>query len=205
MRTVTPQERQDHDTTLPSAAALVLALAAALAAPWAGLSAQPAVPCTAIENDAERLACYDRALRGDAAPAERARPAAPAAPARAAPRDAPSSPAAAAPAAPATAAQPRSERRVRESTAPAAPAAPVAGRDAEEGVVPIVIVGVRALRGRETTFTAEDGSLWVQTDSQRIMGLPDPPFEAELKPGAMGSHFLVPQGRTRMARVRPAR
>ena len=191
MRTVTPQERQDHDTTLPSAAALVLAIAAALAAPWAGLSAQPAVPCTAIENDAERLACYDRALRGDAAPAERARPAAPAAPARAAPRDAPSSPAAAAPAAPATAAQP--------------PAAPVAGRDAEEGVVPIVIVGVRALRGRETTFTAEDGSLWVQTDSQRIMGLPDPPFEAELKPGAMGSHFLVPQGRTRAIRVRPAR
>ena len=57
--------------------------------------------------------------------------------------------------------------------------------------------------GRETTFTDEDGTSWVQTDSQRIYGLPDTPFDAELKRGAMGSYFLVPAERARAIRVRP--
>jgi hypothetical protein len=100
---------------------------------------------------------------------------------------------------------PRRERRVRESAAPTAPAAPVAGREAEaaEAVVPIVIVGVRTLLGRETTFTDEDGTSWVQTDSQRLINLPETPFDAEIRPGAMGSHFLVPSGHARAIRVRP--
>ena len=63
---------------------------------------------------------------------------------------------------------------------------------------------MRALPGRETTFTLEDGSAWVQTDSQRISGFPDMPFPAELKPGAMSSYFLVPKERGRAVRVRPA-
>jgi hypothetical protein len=42
----------------------------------------------------------------------------------------------------------------------------------------------------------------VQTDSQRVVGFPDPPFEAELKPGTMGSQFLVPKERGRAIRVR---
>jgi len=71
--------------------------------------------------------------------------------------------------------------------------------------VPIVIVAMRALPGRETTFTAEDGTAWVQTDGQRLVGLPDTPFAAEIRPGAMGSYFLVPSDRGRAVRVRPAR
>jgi hypothetical protein len=71
--------------------------------------------------------------------------------------------------------------------------------------VPIVIVGVRTLQGRETTFTTDDGVSWVQTDSQRLFGLPEAPFDAELKPGAMGSYFLVPKDRARAIRVRQAR
>jgi hypothetical protein len=117
----------------------------------------------------------------------------------------------AAPSAPAPVAaaaeQPRRERSIRESAAPAAPAAraaPIAGRDDDEQIVPVVIVGVRALPGREATFTAEDGTLWVQTDSQQIVGLPDTPFDAELKSGAMGSRFLVPKDRARAIRVREA-
>ena len=46
---------------LVRAAALALLLTTL---PWHAATAQTAVPCTAIENDAERLACYDRALRG---------------------------------------------------------------------------------------------------------------------------------------------
>jgi hypothetical protein len=68
-----------------------------------------------------------------------------------------------------------------------------------------VIVGTRALPGRETTFILADGTSWVQNDSQRITGLPDTPFEAELKPGAIGSYFLVPKDRGRAIRVRPVR
>jgi hypothetical protein len=86
-----------------------------------------------------------------------------------------------------------------------APAAPTAGRAAnDDGIVPIVIVGMRGLPGRETIFTAADGATWVQTDTQRVAGLPDPPFEAELKPGSLGSYFLVPKEHGRAIRVRAA-
>jgi len=155
---------------------------------------QGAVPCTAIVDDAERLACYDKALR-PAAPAPAPRAAAPesAAPVSARPNER------------------RQERRVRESAAPApaavppAPAAPRAGAPAEVAIVPVVVVGMRALPGRETTFTTEDGVAWVQTDSQQLVGLPATPFTAEIRPGAMGSYFLVPTERGRAVRVRPAR
>jgi hypothetical protein len=153
--------------------------------------AQGAVPCTAIADDAERLACYDKALR-PAAPAPAATPE-PAAPLTARPDER------------------RQEPRVRESGAPApaaappAPAAPRTGARADVAIVPVVVVGMRALPGRETTFTTEDGVAWVQTDSQQLIGLPATPFTAEIRPGAMGSYFLVPTERGRAVRVRPAR
>jgi len=153
--------------------------------------AQGAVPCTAIADDAERLACYDKALR-PVAPAPAATPE-PAAPLTARPDER------------------RQERRVRESVAsapaaaPPAPAAPRAGARADVAIVPVVVVGMRALPGRETTFTTEDGVAWVQTDSQQLVGLPATPFTAEIRPGAMGSYFLVPTERGRAVRVRPAR
>jgi len=195
MRTVAPRKRQDHDISLYGTAAAALLLAALTVLPAQRASAQAAVPCTAITDNAERLACYDRALRS--APP-------------------PTAPPAAAPAAPATppAAEPRRERQVRQSAVPAAPAAPAArvapaapsaGGNETEQIIPIVIVGVRALPGRETTFTAEDGTAWVQTDSQRVTGLPDPPFDAQIKPGMMGSYFLVAEDHARAIRVRPLR
>lgn len=184
MRIAAPRDGRDHDT-LPLAGAFTPALLiAALIAlfPWQPAAAQAAVPCTAISDDEERLACYDRALRA----------ASPAAPTPAAPPG--QAPAAQAPATQAPAAR----------TPPAAPGAqtPTAPREDGDEAIPIVIVGVRTLAGRETTFTAQDGATWVQTDSQRIVGLPETPFEAELKPGAMGSRFLVPMGRGRAIRVR---
>jgi len=209
MRTLAPREGQDHDTLLPTAAAFLLAFTAGAltaALPSQTAEAQAGPPCTAIQDDAERLACYDRALRS-AAPAAQT-PAAPAAqaPAQPAPaaQSAPSSPAA-------TSSSPApapSERRIRDTAAPVAPAAPVAGSSADDDdddkIIPIVIIGTRGHPGREMYFTAEDGRTWVQTDSQRVVGLPDPPFEAEIKPGTMGSQFLVPKNRGRAIRVRAA-
>jgi len=153
--------------------------------------AQGAASCTAIADDAERLACYDKALR-PAAPAPAATPE-PTAPVAARPEER------------------RQERRVRESAAPVptavppAPAAPRAGAPADVAIVPVVVVGMRALPGRAATFTTEDGAAWVQTDSQQLVGLPDTPFAAEIRPGAMGSYFLVPTERGRAVRVRPVR
>jgi hypothetical protein len=208
MRTAASQEGQDHATSLRSSAAIaatVIAAAALAAWSWQPAAAQGAVPCTAIEDDAERLACYDRALRpAPAAPAAQpsASPAAPA-PAAGTPAAAAAAAATAAPAA-ATEVAPRAERAVRQSVAPAAPAAPVAGTASTTDVIPIVIVGVRTLPGRETIFTAEDGATWVQSDSQQIVGLPEAPFEAEIQPGAMGSRFLRPKDFPRRIRVRAA-
>jgi hypothetical protein len=94
---------------------------------------------------------------------------------------------------------------VRESAVPPAPATARTGAPPDETIVPIVVVGIRALPGREATFTTEDGVAWVQTDSQRLVGLPDTPFAAEIRPGTMGSYFLVPTERGRAVRVRRAR
>src|SRR5262245_7051797 len=177
MRTTAPREGRDHDTSLPGAGAvaMIAAVAALVAQLPSHYVAAQSTSCPAITDDAERLACYDRALRA-ASPT----PAAPSAAATQAP-----APAAQAPATPA----PQSQ------TAPAK-------RDADKGIVPIVVVGVRTPQGRETTFTAKDGGVWVQTDGQHVAGLPDTPFDADLKPGAMGSTFLVPRDGGRAIRVR---
>jgi hypothetical protein len=162
---------------------------AALTAEWpAQHAAAQGAPCTTIEDDAERLACYDRALRA-ASPAPAAPAPAPQGPTAPA-AEKPAAPSAQAPAAPASQASP--------SPAPTASAL-AASPDA---VVAIVIVSVRTLPGRETTFTTQDGRMWVQTDSQRIYGLPDTPFDAEIRPGAVGSKFLVPKNGGRAIRVR---
>ena len=179
MRIVALQKRQDHDTLLSRTAASggALLLAALTALPWQAAPAQG--PCTAITDDAERLACYDRALRG--APPAAATPSAAAPPAAA----------------------PRPKRRARSGSPPARsggnrarrgrrrsprnPNVPCASRplpphrqrrsrgatSAEPQIVPLVIVDWRALPGREAKFTAEDGTIWVQTDSQRLTGMPD--------------------------------
>ena len=190
--------------------ALALAACAVLHASPAAAQSQSAQRCTTIDDDAERLACYDRALRPAPAP--------PAAPATATVAPAPASaPAAATPPAvapPNTAIATenratRREREVRESTASAAPAAPpapaarhapAADRDAAVDSVPIVIVQVRALPGRAATFVTDTGEIWIQTDSQRQ--LPAAPFKAAIRPGSMSSFFLVPENYARSFRVR---
>ena len=199
MRTAARREGRDHDTLLPSvgAFAALLIMAALTALPTVSARAQGGVPCTAIENDAERLACYDRALRAPASPAAPAAqaPAQTAAPAAAAPAAAATAPAATAPAATAPGAA------APAATTAAAPAAP---REEEQRAVSVTIVSANLPQGRPATFTASDGRTWVQTDSQRVMSLPDTPFTAEIKSGAMSSTFLVPEGRGRAIRVRAA-
>jgi len=76
---------------------------------------------------------------------------------------------------------------------------------AKDEPVTIVIVAAQTVPGRGTTFTASDGTVWTQNDGQTIPKLPETPFDAELKPGALGSRFLVPEGQARSIRVRLVR
>ena len=184
MSSAVPRDRPDHDTSLPGAAAVAaLVIVAALAlqlSPQRAAAQSP--PCTAIQDDAERLACYDRALRSATPPA----PAPTAQPPTAPPAQTPVATAAPAPAA--AAATPPPQQAPQQNAA--------------KESIPLVVVGVRTLQGRETIFTTQDGATWVQNDSQRVVGLPAPPFDAELKRGAMGSQFLVPKNGGRAIRVR---
>lgn len=199
-------------------AAAALALGALAAVGWPGLaSAQPpSTSCAQIQAPAERLACYDRAFP----PAPAAAAAAPAAAAQAAPAaPAAQAPAAAAPAETAHIATERSEPRgahgaaAQAPPAPAAPAAPGAPATAlaapapaqaeapDSGIVPIVIVDVRDTPGRHAkVFTADNGSVWVQTDGAAL-NAPSTPYNAEIKKGVAGSYFLVPD-KGRAVRVR---
>ena len=205
MSTAAPREGRDHDTLLPGAAAVAaLVMLTALAAQFSPQrAAAQSTPCTAIQDDAERLACYDRALRA-AAPA----PPAPAAQAPAVPAQAPEvrSPEAQSPAPQSTARDGGSAANAGSNSRPPAPQSASAGTSApaspDNEVLPVVIVGVRTLQGRETLFTAQDGTVWVQTDSQRVVGLPATPFDAEIKAGALSSQFLVPKNGARAIRVR---
>ena len=211
MRTAAPREGRDHDTLLPGAGAMAAVLMlAALAAQWpAQHAAAQSAPCTAIQDDAERLACYDRALRA-ASPAQAPAPAAQTPTAPVTQTSPPAAQASTAPVTPAPAAQAPAVQAptaqaptaaTQAAPAPASAATPASAANPDK-VVPIVIVSVRTLPGRETTFTTKDGATWVQTDSQRVFGLPDTPFDAELKPGAVGSTFLVPRVGARAIRVR---
>ena len=154
------------------------------------------MPCTAIKDDTQRLACYDRALR----------PTAPATPAPAADANVPT-------AAPSehlsTSREPRRERHVREAAAapPPEPAPAHAARSTRPepdaaAIEPIVVVEVHTFPGRGATFVTDSGAVWIQSDSRQTH-LPSTPFKASLKPGAMSSVFLVPDDAPHAIRVHP--
>jgi hypothetical protein len=192
-------------------------IAAVGVTPWA-LRAQEAPSaggCPSIAADSERLACYDRALRGTQPPTPTATPAAsPTAPAQAAtPAPVPTGAAAAATAGAAatTATAPPVQVNVqppssslstaprtnpRNATAPSPQPAPAveSGANPPVGIVPIVVLGTREVPGRGVEFTTDRGDVWVQADTQRLQ-LPPTPFNAEIKPGTFGSVFLVPDKR----------
>jgi hypothetical protein len=178
----------------------------------------PAGACASIESDAERLACYDRALRATRTPATSATPAAQAAPpaagagaagAAAATAGGAASNAGAAPAAAATppptqvnvqapsssiSTAPRTS--TRNAVAPSPQPPPTIGPNAAPpvGIVPIIVLSARAAPGRGVEFTTDKGDVWVQSDAQPLQ-LPPTPFNAQIKPGSFGSTFLVPENR----------
>jgi hypothetical protein len=182
--------------------------------------AQSSRPCTEIQNDAERLACYDRSLR-PAQPAQQ--PAQPAAqpvpraaqPAARAPAAQPAREpvaearnAAAAPAQTEVSTDRRDPRKGRQARAEAAAIAAATAapsktdRSTDEPLVPIVVVKMRTIPGSgDSVFTTDNGITWVQTDNSKL-SFPEVPFNAQIKPGVMGSYFLLMEDRNHGVRVR---
>jgi len=164
-------------------------------APWIARAqeAPPAGACASIQSDSERLACYDRAVRATPAPppsttatppAPSPAPTAVAAPAQVSAQPSPST----------LSTAPRTSPRNARAPAPQAAPAVEPPAAAPVGVVPIVVLGTRALPGRGVEFTTDRGEVWVQTDTQPLQ-LPPTPFNAEIKRGTLGSVFLVPENR----------
>jgi hypothetical protein len=195
------RERMLSDHAIATIAAVTATLILLQSPPAA---AQRAADCAAIASDNERLACYDCA--GLASDAERLacfdsalRPE-PARPIAQAPQRTPRPAVAPAPAPPAApAAAPAPAPSVAAPDARAAEARERTGSPNEREPFPIVVVALRRLDGR-LSFITDGGEIWVQTDGRNAV-LPDPPFAAEIKPGSMGSKFLVPANVSRAIRV----
>lgn len=154
-------------------------------------AALQALECARIEQDRERLRCYDDALRPAAAAAPaRTAPAAPAASAAGRSAEAPPSAATAAPAERA----PRTVEVPARTAPPPATARTAEARTAEPEPVRVRVVEARGLAANRLLFVTDDGQMWRQTDGRRAR-LDEPPFTAEIRPGALGSWFLVPEDR----------
>lgn len=185
----------------PSAAMLA---GAALAAGLALLSGRAAAQapdamtdCTAIEDDAERLECFDRLTRAE----QPKPPAAPESPP--APATQPETPAA-------TAEPPVAETREPAETPRADAEAPVDDFGLErkrelvgpDRFLASVVGGFQGWGGYEkTVFVLDNGQVWEQVGFEKFRyGGPD--RVVEIRRGALGSFLLSPEGLNRKVRVR---
>lgn len=145
--------------------------------------------CTAVSADAERLACYDRALGVERTATAGGVESARAVLGGSAPDSHSSTHAA------------RSERRNerpqsadRESADERQTRTSHEKQQQESADVEVTVVQVRRTpRTEEVAFITEDGQVWRQTDDKHVM-FPRPPFRAVISPGSLGSHFLTPKG-----------
>lgn len=128
--------------------------------------------CTSITADAERLACYDRALR--AAPAEHPQTGR----SESTPPRTESSPAAPTASTPPARSETRAQRKARKESA------------AKKNELEVTIVKVDEIRGRgDLFFITDDGQVWRQTDEKSFYP-PKPPFHALISTSRFGTQFL---------------
>lgn len=181
-------------------ARLALLIGAAALCP-AGALAQPAsgldrvLACADIEREIARLECYDEAaaaVRGEAESRSET-PAAARAPQR---TDA------------ADAGQREADDEDRASASPPVAAErnvegpAVSGRgDDDDRDRQVTIVEVRTSVPGRAVFVTSDGDEYVQTSGRLRLYLPDVPFQASLRTGAVGGTFLTPEGTRRSIRI----
>lgn len=71
----------------------------------------------------------------------------------------------------------------------------------ENGERTVLIVDVSTRVPGRAIFTAENGERFEQTTGRSDLYLPPTPFQAVIRPGAIGSRFLVPEGQRRAIRI----
>ncbi len=202
---------------------IVLIVATLGLIPLASHAQQPggAVACPSIENDHDRLECYDHAMRGTAHAPEPAQAPAPT------PAQAPAPAAAAVPVVGAAAVGAAAAHAAETTAAPAAttsstistsphnprnttaatppqPGAPPTfdpSTGAPTAIFPVVVLSALSRPGFGTEFTTDKGGVWIQMETKPLT-LPNTPFTAELQPGKFGSTFLVLPNRKLGIRVR---
>lgn len=191
--------------------ALIWLIGLALLGPL-GASAQPGgselsavLACADIEREILRLECYDEAVAALPGPASQPGSRAPERPG-AAPRPvAPIAAESAAPDAPAAedTAAPIIAERTLPGPAPSSAVAPESSRepDGRARERQVTIVEVRTGIPGRAVFVTEGGEEFVQTSGQSRMYLPQVPFQANLRPGAVGGMFLTPEESRNRIRV----
>ncbi len=158
--------------------------------------------CADIEREILRLECYDNAVAAIRATAPAASPRAaeqPPAAARSAPQIGGES---AAPVASNSAAPVMAERTL-PGPAQSSAAARDASREPETRARErqVTVVEVRTGVPGRAVFLTNDGEEFVQTSGPSRMYLPQVPFQASLRPGAVGGLFLTPDDSRNRIRV----
>lgn len=175
-------------------AVTLLALAAPQPAAAQGAAdADALAACAAETDDARRLACFDEAMRPEAAPADEPAPEPAAAP----------SPA---PAAPVTEAAPAVEVAAASATAAAATSTTAAAADEEDDFgktgpdedelkeIRSTVVEVKKAPGGEHIVTLENGQVWVEKDAEYGFRI-EVGDTAVIKKGTFGGYKLLGQRR----------
>jgi len=126
----------------------------------------PIARCAGLATDSDRIACLEAAIRGQSEPAS---------------AHAPEQPVESLPPIDAAVPAPTKETfGLKEKQPPA-----------DQNTIRVTVVSVtKNLRGK-LVFETESGQVWLQT-GQREARFTDIPFEAEVRPAAMGSYFIRP-------------
>jgi pyruvate/2-oxoglutarate dehydrogenase complex dihydrolipoamide acyltransferase (E2) component len=169
--------------------------------------------CAAIDDDGQRLSCYDQVLRPEKTPDRTALPATTdyseeSGPVKAVQeqRDSQETAAAAAAAAAAGAAQVNADQ-------PAAKPAPAEVPEATETFglkekqpresvsITVTVNGIRKNLNNRFVYTTAEGQVWLQIDKRRVH-YDEVPFVAEIRSAALGSFYLKPESDGVSVRVR---
>ncbi|CAN5245308.1 hypothetical protein BH24PSE2_BH24PSE2_20450 [soil metagenome] len=166
--------------------------------------------CAELDDDVQRLACYDRLLP----PALKAQEQSPSITAkRRSSPDATASPEPTTPAEPTAPAEPKAPPEAaasREANPPPSSDDRVArersqdATDSASASDSVLIVEIRESPARKLVFLTEDGQIWEQIDSHSPV-FHDIPFPANIRRGSFGSHFLRSEQHGAAVRVRRRR
>jgi hypothetical protein len=167
-----------------------------LAAPASAWATGSFMDCGPIENDDERLACYDRVYEQATGTGETS----------VQPEPAPQQPAAdAAPAGPAPVTEDATDDvAIEQARAEAAFGFPRATYPDELEVLSSEVIRFSRNSRNQVLAYLENGQVWAQSDNKRVR-TPEAPVTAEIAPGMLGAFFMTFEGKKQRIKVKRIR